>query len=235
MTSPLHLDPVAPGLYYGSIYWMDGSVPKGSTGGTRSEINSGVPYLGWGQAFVVDKDPTAKTVMLFCPFTYSGFQVTRHSFEYNSLKPCRDPFRRDWHERNMREKWLQAVENRWQRDFAQAAVVMKLLGMEVPLDTMPEGMEAKPTGGKEADALGLLKPVKRKGRRGDVLAFFLAAEGFKRSLHEAMAEFGVTRSNLLSQLYLLQKDHGIGYALANDAATITLPAGCDDPFEKEAA
>jgi len=45
-----------------------------------------------------------------------------------------------------------------------------------------------------------------------------------------MAEIEVSRKNLLSQLFLLQKDHGIGYTVTGDAVEVHLPEGCDDPF-----
>ncbi len=52
-----------------------------------------------------------------------------------------------------------------------------------------------------------------------------------RSVREAMAEFSMTRSNALSYLYMLQKDHGIGYDLVGDTATVKLPEGCTNPFD----
>ena len=73
------------------------------------------------------------------------------------------------------------------------------------------------------------KPVKRSGKRGKFLQWFLEGEG-SRSVREAMAEFGMSRSNALSYLYMLQKDHGIGYELVGDIATIKLPA-CESPFD----
>jgi hypothetical protein len=35
---------------------------------------------------------------------------------------------------------------------------------------------------------------------------------------------------LLSQMFMLRKDHNIGYAVDGDSATIQLPEGCVDPF-----
>ena len=43
----------------------------------------------------------------------------------------------------------------------------------------------------------------------------------------------MTRSNALSYLYMLQKDHGIGYELVGDIASINLPNGCTNPFKGE--
>jgi hypothetical protein len=224
------LEQIVSGLFWADIYWMEGSNSKVGAG-QSSEINSGVPHLGWGRCFVVDKDPKAKMVTLFCPYTFEGFQVTRNSFEYNSIKRPRFDFDWDWHARNFDYKWAQAVRLSWRRDFDNAVGIMRMMDLPIPTNTLPEGMEAKKSGGKEADVLGLLKPVKRKSRKGQILAFFWP---HTRSIREAMAEFGITRSNILSQLYLLTKDHGIGYELKGDQAIITMPSGCEDPYEPEA-
>lgn len=241
---------VVEGLYFGAIYWIAGDMPSSSR--QRNEVKS-PPNSGWSHCFVVDKG--GKMVTLFCPYTLEGFQVSRQAHEYNGMtmdkayKPhATIPGRmvedgwRPW-DNKRHDLLLDMILKAWDmagrlslpsKDYDTAAMVIAMLGGEVPLRTIPEGAEPdKPRGGKEVDTvLGLLKPVKRKGRRGEVLAFFLPGA---RSIREAMAEFGVTRSNLLSQLYLLNKDHGIGYTLTGDAATITLPAGCTDPFEPEAA
>lgn len=239
---------VVEGLYFARVYWIVGEMPSKQR--FRNEVKA-PPNAGWSHCFVIDKG--AKLVTLFCPYTLEGFQVSRNSAEYTSLcmdtayKPhltiqgrnVEDGFKPWTNERH--DKLLDMILKAWDmagrlslpnKDYDTAAMVISMLGGEVPLRTVPEGTEPdKPRGGKEVDeVLGLLKPVKRSGRRGQVLAFFLAGP---RSIREAMAEFGVTRSNLLSQLYLLNKDHGIGYTLTGDAATITLPAGCTDPFEAE--
>lgn len=212
-------------LQWTRIYWMDGSTPAGSR--FRSEIKD-PPHLGWGHAFVIDAG--GPRVTLYCPYSMAAYQVSRESYEYQSAR-APDPFRAKWAAEMLHEKWAQAVRNGWQKDYSTCAIVLRELGLEVPQNLLPEGMEARASGGKEADdALGLTKPVKRDGRRGQVLAFFLAGEGHSRSIHEATAEMGITRSNLLSQAYLLQKDHGIGYEVAGDVLKIVLPAGCDNPF-----
>lgn len=205
---------------------MEGTAPKGAP--ERSEIQAGVPHLGWGRCYVVDKEPSSKLVTLFCPFTFEGFQVSRNSFEYCSLRRTAHPYNEEWHARNFEVKWAEAVRQRWQRDFDTAVVVMQLLGLPVPEMQLPEGMEHKVSGGKEADVLGLLKPIKRKSRTGQVLAFFWP--GPPKPIRVVMAELAVTRSNVLSQLYLLTKNHGIGYELKGETAHIMLPPGCEDPY-----
>lgn len=235
---------VAEGLFFGKIYWVSGDLP--STSRQRNNVKS-PPNSGWSHAFLIDKG--GKLVTLFCPYTLEGFQVTRNCMELGSMsmdlkyRPSdKNPMvnvedgYQEWTSKR-HDQLVGIILNNWamagrlslpSKDFDTAAVVLQLMGAEVPLRVVPEGAEPdKPRGGKEADVLGLLKPVKRESKRGLVLAFFLPQP---RSIREAMAEFGYSRSNVLSHLFILQKDHGIGYELVGDAATIKLPAGCTDPF-----
>lgn len=242
--TPPRLYRIADGLFFGRIYWVMGDMP--STSRHRNDVKS-PPCSGWSHAFLIDKG--GKMVTLFCPFTLEGFQVTRTCAELSSMcmdtryKPSdknpmlnvEDGYQQWTQERQ--DRLLKIVLSNWDmagrlslpsKDFDTAAMVINMLGGSVPLRIVPEGAEPdKPRGGKEADVLGLLKPVKKESKRGQVLQFFLPQP---RSIREAMAEFGTTRSNILSHLFILQKEHGIGYSLAGDAATITLPAGCTDPF-----
>jgi len=72
---------------------------------------------------------------------------------------------------------------------------------------------------------------KVSSKRGKFLKWFLDNDN-SRSIREVMAEFTMTRSNALSYLYMLQKDHGIGYVLVGDIATVELPGNCTDPFDE---
>ena len=130
----------------------------------------------------------------------------------------------------LKRKWDQYQGWGWQRDYDVATMVFKKLGLPVPEQVMLGGeADTRTKGGKDV-ATRLLKPVKRSGKRGKFLAWFLDADG-TRSVREAMVEFSMTRSNALSYLYMLQKDHGIGYVLVGDNASVTLPEGCDSPFD----
>ena len=241
-TPPLYK--VAEGLFFGKIYWIMGDLPTNSR--QRNEVKS-PPVSGWSHALLIDKG--GKMVTVFCPYTLESFQISRQSSEMQSmsmdLEYAVDPKHplskkpvgySQWTE-TRQEGLLQCVRDNWAmvmrlsltgRDFDTAALVLQMLGAPVPLRTIQEGAEPdKPRGGKEADVLGLLKPVKPESKRGQILAFFLPQA---RSIREAMAEFGFTRSNVLSHLFILQKEHGIGYCLTGDAAVITLPEGCTNPF-----
>ncbi|UUV44815.1 hypothetical protein RCRUDOLPH_48 [Rhodobacter phage RcRudolph] len=232
-------------LFYGTIYWVNGDLPTKDR--TLANDVKNPPNSGWSHAFLIDKG--GKLVTLFCPFTLESFQVTRSCGELASMsmdrryKPsAKNPMLNEqdgWQpwSKEREAKLLKIVLDNWAmagrlslpgKDYDVAAMVINMLGGEVPLRVIAEGAEPdKPRGGKEADVLGLLKPVKRESKRGKVLEFFLPQP---RSIREAMAEFSTTRSNVLSHLFILQKDHGIGYTLTGDAASIQLPAGCTDPF-----
>lgn len=235
---------IAEGLFFGKIYWVIGDMP--STSRQRNEVKS-PPNAGWSHAMLIDKG--GKLVTLFCPYTLESYQVSRNSMEIMSMsmdiryvpnpKNPMNNVEDGWQEWTVdrQDRLLKIVVSAWEmagrlslpnKDYDTAAVVISMMGGNVPLRVIPEGAEPdKPRGGKEADVLGLLKPVKKESKRGLILQFFLPQP---RSIREAMAEFGYSRSNVLSHLFILQKDHGIGYTLTGDAAAITLPAGCTDPF-----
>lgn len=235
---------MAEGLFFGKIYWVIGDMPANNR--QRNEVKT-PPNAGWSHAILIDKG--GKLVTLFCPYTLEAFQVSRNSMEVQSMSMDvryvpnpKNPMNNvedgfvPWSQ-DRQARLLKMVMNAWDmagrlslsgKDFDTAAVVINMLGGDVPLRVVAEGAEPdKPRGGKKADVLGLLKPVKPNSKRGMVLAFFLPQP---RSIREAMAEFGYSRSNVLSHLFILQKDHGIGYTLTGDAATILLPEGCTDPF-----
>lgn len=224
MIDPLALpgDAPAEGLLYGRVYWTDGPVDDRNAR-FRSEVKT-PPCNGWQGAFVLDKG--GKSVTIFCPHTFQAYNVTRKSAEFALMVP--KPIDAGFYEKHLPKRWAEIVRYGWARDFDVAAAVMRLLYLEVPLSTRAEDdpANAKVRGGSEV-SVKLARPVKKDGRRGQILAFFLQG---RRSLLEAMAEIGVTRNNILSQLYMLKKEHGIGYAIIGDSAEIQLPEGCADPF-----
>lgn len=216
---------VADGLGWGRVYWTNGAPPDRSPR-FRTEVKD-PPCNGWMGVFIMDKG--GKTVTLFCPFTFTAYNVSKHSAEFNSLKA--QPFDLKWHKVNFPRKWAEMVQFGWQRDFDSAAAIMRRFKMEVPLTTTltKDGEEEKTRGGKTVE-VKLTKPVKKNGRRGQVLVFFLDGGG-RRSILEAMAEIDVTRKNLLSQMFLLQKEHGIGYTITGDSIEVHLPEGCTNPYD----
>ena len=219
------------GLYWGRLYWLYGQNPRGNF---VSEVRD-PPTSGWGTAFLIDRDPKSKKVIIFNPYTLNAYSVSRRSHEFMTFEASWTPYPYTRMAETLLRIWETYSKASWQADFDVAAVVLRMLEIPVPMNVgTPEGVEVKTSGGKAADdSVGLLKPVKRTGRRGEVLAFFLEGKDGQRSIHEAVAQFDITRSNLLSQLFLLRKDHGIGYEVKGDAARVFLPAGCTDPYDGE--
>jgi hypothetical protein len=226
ITLPPTIEMITERMGWAQVYWVQGAVPKHWD--HRNEV-SDPPCPGWSLCYVIR---SFKTVTLFCPFTFQTFSVSPASSEFHSLRtPFFDgKYRPDFMSKYLPEKWAMFLVANERRDFDMAAVVMKELGLEIPMN-LPTS-EADPTkerGGKETE-VALKKPVKRDSKRGKFLEFFLADGGGLKSIREVMAQFDITRSNALSYLYMLQKDHGIGYKLVGDGAEVSLPEGCADPF-----
>lgn len=182
------------------------------------------PTSGFGYVVLLRGD---KRSTLLCPYTLYSFQAPNHSGEIQFAKDVEvSP-----------EKLAEVITASWkgvaaiglQRDYALAAAVLAALGAEVPKLEHPavvdgEGPSAKVQGGKPVIEANL-RPVKPTSKRGEVARFFTADK--PQSLHEAMARLGLTRSGVLSHLFCLHRDHGVGYTLANDCASLQLPAGFD--------
>jgi len=129
--------------------------------------------------------------------------------------------------------WQECVELGFQRDFGVAALVLTELGQPVP-KFVPPPQPAGVPGDDEADEPKrggkpvmeeALRPCKRSSKRGEVAAFFM--QDGPQSLHEAMARLGMTRSGVLSHLFTLNRDHGVGYSLSGDCASLLVPDGFD--------
>lgn len=238
------LPSVGKDIYVVAVEWLYGTSPAKTE--FRHEVRD-PPNCGWGIALLIDREVDdrgrpMKLVTLFALSWFDSWQVSRASLEYQSLKHPEEhrvragTLRAHEYEAALKSRmtrripatWRSIESFGWQKDFDTAALILRKMGEEVPFMQARDGGEAKVSGGKEADALGLAKPVKRSSRKGQVLAFFWPDT---KSIREAMAEMGISRSNVLSQLYLLTKDHGIGYELKGDAAIIAMPAGCSDPWE----
>ena len=240
------LPQIAPGLYAASVQWLSGTNPGGNT--FKHEVRD-PPCNGWGTCLVLDRDvdergKSVKLVTLFAMSWFDSWQVSRKSLEYQGLvhqddyklrkglvnsAECEDRIRAYYKEAFPRF-WAQIINHGWQKDFANAAAIMRKLDLPVPVIEEVEGVELKTSGGKEVSQVGLTKPVKRNSRKGQVLAAFWPET---KAILEVMAELGITNNNVLSQLFLLRKDHGIGYELRGGAAHITMPDGCNNPWADE--
>jgi len=216
---------VCEGVEWLHIFWRHAS--SNLTGGPYYEVKD-PPCNGWQLAFVLRGE---KRSTIFCPYSLKAFQVSNAAPELTTAKEP-EQFRERTMVDIIHKHWRECQELGWNKDYDTAAMLLKRLGAEVPVQTLKGGGEDTRTKGGKPAADRLLKPVQRKGKRGRFLAWFLE-EDEPRSVREAMAEFGMTRSNALSYLYMLNKDHGLGYTLVGDHTTIILPEGCIDPFVEQ--
>ena len=215
---------IAKGLNWVRIYWVRGSLPKGYR---HMNAVSDPPCAGWQLAFVLLGD---KQSTLFCPYSFRAYTVHNECSELVRATEPTTAFRPDYMAKLIEHKWVLYQKEGLQLDYDVCALVLRRLGWPVPAQIMTGGGEdTRKKGGKDVGSR-LLKPVKAGSKRGKFLRWFLDNDG-SRSVRETMAEFAMTRSNALSYLFLLRKDHGLGYELTGDMATISLPEGCKDPFD----
>lgn len=237
---------------YGQVYWLYGASPAHMP----STMVSDPPCSGWGTCFVLDDDGQSR--ILFSPTVLKSWRVPNNCYEMTSLQGMMEGFSEALKLRtvqSLRIKYAEHKRRGWDSDYANTARLLRALGSEAPAEdewlrlapTARLGPELasgatsevavpkvrKDAGGKAPTVEGLKKPVKREGRKGEVLSFFMAKEGNCGSITEATTKFGITRSNLLSQMFMLRKDHNVGYAVEGDSATIQLPEGCSNPFEEK--
>lgn len=222
MTAPTY-ELLTDDIGWGRIYFARGDKAPGA----RVNEVTDPPYPGYGHVLIMDHE---KSCTIFCPFTFTTYNVSHRSMEYASLRQALQtpsPGRIAEHLKNKWEGW-QDLGTRV--DFGTAAVALRKLGFEAPaitLQTDPMEPPAQRRGKALEDELK--KPVKRNSKRGKLLAWFMSDGGGPKAIQACMAEFGITRSNALSYLFMLNKDHGIGYVLGGNTATVMIP-GDVDPF-----
>jgi hypothetical protein len=215
---------IAENMQWGRIYWVRGNEPR--RGRQRYAVQD-PPTSGWSGALVIQGD---KRSTIFCPHELTAYSVPNTAAELEGMKSAE--FNPGWFKNHMHDKWVECQTNGWSKDYDTAVMILKRLNMPIPEQIMKGGEEdGRARGGKEV-AVALERPVKRNSKRGKFLEWFIDGNN-SRPVREAMAEFSMTRSNALSYLYMLQKDHGIGYALVGDNANLTFPAGCTNPFDDE--
>ncbi|AJD82808.1 hypothetical protein [Achromobacter xylosoxidans] len=236
MTAPSY-EMIKDNFGWARVYWARGDLESKSA---RVNEVQNPPVIGWSHAIIIDG---AKQCTIFCPFTFQSYQVSKRSAEYASLRTPEQRLNLVTLTTHLLKKWAIWVHLGMRRDFGMAAIILKAFGVEPPVTELSAGLEYDDFGdpiepktegsrkGKQSEE-EIKKLVKRTSKRGEVLAWFLEDGGGPKSIHAAMAVFKTTRSNILSHLFILQKDHGIGYSLANNTATVFVP-GKVDPFIKE--
>lgn len=208
-------------IRFARIYFVRGGAPNYWK--HKYEITD-PPTSGHGHAVII---PGEKRSTIFCPFTLEAFQVSNRCGELASAVDVEvEPEKLAGH---INRSWEEAIKLGFQRDFGVAALVLTELGQPVPkfLPPPPDQTkrdESKSRGGKPVDEAAL-RPCNPSSKRAEVARFFMQEE--PQSLHEAMARLGLTRSGVLSHLFTLNKDHGVGYELMSDCARLLVPEGFD--------
>ena len=231
------------GISFQRAYYMPVSKGRAQDSVGRYEVTD-PPSCGWSSAFIIRPDETgskkpSKRLTLFCPYTMTAYQISPLAREITQIQPQElTPQLIKKLGDIIHRNWADYVKFGFQRDYDVAALVLNRLGLPVPTHISPaaEQLEydednvpnrhGKPVGEK------LYRPVMKSSRRGEVALFFM--EEGQKSIREAMAKFDMSRSGVLTHLHGLNKDHGLGYVLTGDVATIMLPPGCTDPFIDEA-
>lgn len=241
--------PFAPGLAVGQLYWLYGTAPQGMP--PVHVIDP--PCSGWGTVIVLDETETSRRV--FNSGTLKSWVLPNNCYEMLSLQAAVIP--PSLMVGGKFTEFIKSLVSRlqttyaahkiwgWESDYATAERILKILDAKAPTEEewkklAPSAERAdkamassQPSAAKTVEPktpkASVFKPVKATGRKGEVLAFFVE-KGLVASRAEAMAKFSITSSNLLSQLFLLRKDHGIDYKAAGDSITLTLPEGVTDPF-----
>lgn len=172
------------------------------------------PVAGNSTAFILGE---GKRLILFHPFTLLAYSVKDTDMEITTAKNLiYDPKRlADM----ITVKWKDYKLLQMQRDYGTAAAVLIELGAEVPEDIpiMEKDDKKKPKkGGGKPFEEDRFKPLKAKGKRANVAKFFLKPT----SVLAAMAKLSMTRSGILSHLFCIWRDHGVGYEVQGDTAKL---------------
>ncbi len=212
-------------LHWLRIYWVRGTTPRNST---YLNAVKDPPCSGWQSAFVIMGE---KHSTIFCPYSFQGYPVMTDCDEIVKADEPRDDLDRGWIVDHMHKRWAEHQALGWQSDYDIAAAVLTRLGAEVPEQVQKGGEKDERRKGGKPVASSLLKPVRRDGKRGRFLQWILTDNDGSVSIRACMIQFEMTRSNALSYLHAINKDHGIGYELVGDTVTLELPPGCEDPFD----
>ncbi len=208
------------------VYFTPGGSPK--TWLYRAAVNT-APVCGYAMCLILRGEKRATILALS---SLEAFTVPNKAGELHNTTVY------DLEEPGMTEKIIACLNNSWtkycelgmQKSYDTVAVILNMLGAEIPTQAPiavhrpGKAIKKDKKGGKEA-ADTLTKPVKKTSKRGIVAAYF--AKGDSQSLRACMAELEMSRSNVLTHLHGLHKDHGVGYELLNDTARLVLPADCD--------
>jgi hypothetical protein len=227
---------LAEGVQKSRIYWIYGDPRFPSQ---RSDVDD-PPCAGWSTVLVLSSH--GATMELFCPFSFRSYTIGKDSYEATSMSGaawdgmCAFGSFRDsgqmYFQDLLPRKWIEHSRCETPKvNWDVAKRVMNLLNIRIPSATQIAEVKInrrKPKADAEPATDDGFKLVKRSGRKGEILQAYL--DGVT-SIDALVKQFEITRSNLLSQLFLLRKDHGIGYTISGDNIVLDIPRA--DPFGSE--
>lgn len=210
-------------MRFARIYFVKGALrdKKQQLRGQWNYCITDPPVAGTSSAFLFED---TNKILLFHPYTLQAYVVPHDATEVEHA-----PDIPEWEKDKPRlielilRKWQLYKGLEMQRAYDVATKVLLELGGHAPDEEfviMKAGQPEKPKriSGKPAEA-DRYKPLKDKGRRADIAASFTGPG----SILEAMATFNLTRSAILSHLFCIWKDHGIGYEIQGDSAKLLFP------------
>ena len=206
-----------PGIEFRQVYYVRGATPKHWF---RRWDWSDPPTCGGSHAFAIHAD---NSVTLLCPFSLRSQRVSKRAGEMMTTQRNPPPNVKTGVEVLLRT-WDKAQRlGMPDADFGTATFLLKALGVPVPTSgSVVEGAivnsRFSESGGKAPAPVfeGVIKPGTQRDK---IFTFFKEW----RLVSEAMAQFNLTRSAVLSHLHTIWKTHGAGYQLRDGAAKIVMP------------
>ncbi len=198
-------------------YYVRGASPRGAI---RYAIK-GPPTAGYQLALV---DVIAnKRALVLCPLTLESWNIPLDAGEICTAKrhPLESTFWVDW----LQRRWRKLFSQDAQRNYSMVAHFLDRLGGEAPdlRDVVKRSPKTKLRSVGKPIVEKNLRLIKPTSRRADVARYFLNSGA---SVPACMAKLGLTRTSVLSYLYRINHDHGLGYELmAGDAARLLVPDG----------
>jgi hypothetical protein len=221
------------------VYYLRGATPKH----WRIPYRIKNPPTAGYQFALVDRKDNGRCQVL-CPYSLESWLIPSESGELIGAERF-EIVEKVWVDK-LKSAWAVWYSRDAQRNFSVVAHFLDLLGAKPPslknVQKAPPRRGVKPKEGRKPRSSGKLvledklRPIKPVGRRADVTRYFLK----EASVPGCMAKLGLTRSGVLSHLYCINRDHGLGYELTGgDAAKLIVPKGHvvfeDDKLAKKAS
>jgi hypothetical protein len=202
-------------IQYQDAYFLDGPQPKHWA--ERFELKN-VPLSGRTRVLVWWRGEDSRNATLLHPFTLYASPIGRGAGEIAGMAVHEMPA--DMGER-IRSKFMALQAMGVQASYDEAAKALTILGAQVPVNTAPETRQQRVGGKPPAESMG--KTLRIGSKRYRIAEFF--DRDAAQPIREAMAELDMSRNSVLSALYMLNKDTGVGYEVVGDAARLVVPKG----------